>query len=84
VKLCSSPPVAPWLRAVAAKSAPSDEIELAVTAPAPLSDWTVSVLASPEPEIIISHSGSPPSFSAAPALATMSRMSVSYFLPSHF
>ena len=47
-------------------------------------DEMVSVLALPGPLMIMSHGGSPASFSAAAAASVASRVSVSYSLPSHF
>ena len=48
-----------------------------VSAPAPLNDRTVSVFVPPDPATTISHNGSPPSLSAAAALATASKMAMS-------
>ena len=58
----SNPPVAPLPFLIDDSNAPSDEmVEMAIACSTFETDVTVSVLALPEPEITISHGGSPAS-----------------------
>jgi len=50
----------------------------------PLSDWTISVFALPDPEMNITHTGSPSSRAIFATENMMSRASVSHDFPSHF
>ena len=71
--LRSSPPVACLARLLAGvpdSSAASPVMVETVTAPAPVSGATDSVLAAPDPPTTSTHGGSPDSFSAAAAHST--------------
>ena len=78
----SSPPVALLPFLTADSSAPSDEmVDIAIVRSTPETELTVSVLALPEPETIISQGGSPASLLVAATANTASAVCMSYLLP---
>jgi hypothetical protein len=74
----SSPPVPPLPFLVAESRAPSEAmVEIAIVRSTSETEFTVSVLALPEPEITISQGGSPASLLVAAVASTASAVCMS-------